>query len=225
MNPCLLIMHPRHIHECVQALDELDIPKAWVSYYTEPGVTQQINQLIQAHDGYSHYLVVADDCQPTQDALDAVVGQLAYHEVVTGYCNLDATDERVNITRQPFPPDVSAPSASAYDFYLRDETDGWPNATIPTWFVGMAFTAMPRQLWLDHPLEPWPRTDVASDAWLSVRLHNSRTPMVAARGAYVHHVKERWNLHDQEQRKRLLIGQEPPSVTWGKPPNPPIGHP
>ena len=210
MNPALIILNPRNIEECMASYQTLDIPRCYLTGYTEPGLEAPFAQAIAESD-YTHYLVQCDDVVATQDALDKVLGLLeAGHPVVTGYCNLDAGSTDVNITKEP----VGSPGAFYYQWYSRAEADGWMSAAIPTWFVGLCFTGTTRQNWLDVRMHPYRELGYATDARLSRFFQHSQIPMVAATGAFCFHVKETWNKLDQEPRKRLLVGEVKPEIRW-----------
>jgi hypothetical protein len=215
MNPALLVLNPRLIPDCIDAIQALNIPTCWLSYMPELGAAHHANEQIENTD-FSHYVVLSDDTIPTPEALDLVLeaATATMYTCVTGYCNLD-TDlyaDIVNLTTNPLPP-LPAKSTS-YHFMSRAQVDQHHEATIPTTFAGLALTCLSRDLWLQHPLEPYIDTGGQMDYILSRNLAKAGVPIVAAVGAYVHHVKERWNYPDQNPEKRLLIGERKPAVTW-----------
>jgi hypothetical protein len=212
MNPALLVLNPREIPECIEAIESLDIPTCWLSYMNESWAAACANTIMAAGD-YSHYVILSDDTIPTQDALDLVLAQLEHHPVVTGYCNLDQNDHAhlVNLTTNWLNPLPA--TEDSYSFLMQYEVDRADAPTIPTTFVGLALTAMPKSLWMDFPLQT-SGTGGQMDYVLSYRLQQKGIPMVAAVGAFIEHVKERWSKLDTNPAKRLLIGERPAGVHW-----------
>lgn len=80
----------------------------------------------------------------------------------------------------------------------------------------MSLTGMSRDMWRRFPLGVYTNGSVgwASDYHLSYRLGQAGIPIVAARAAYVDHVKERWQRHDRSHEKRLLVGEIPAEIVW-----------
>lgn len=211
MNPLLLVMNPRHIDECVDSISRLPIDQAWLTAYTEAQLEPVIADIVATTD-YSHYLICSDDGIIPEFAVEAVLEHLADGNwpVVTGYSNLDATDMRVNLTRTPF-TDTKTSRMEDYDLYHLADVLGWPDELVPTCFAGFALTGMSRDLWLKYPFDS---TGGPSDYKLCVRLQADGVPIVASKRAFMWHAKELVNHPDQEQRKRLLIGQVPSEVRW-----------
>jgi hypothetical protein len=214
MSEALLVLNPRHIPECIDAIKGLGIPTCWLSYMNEAYAADRANEIIRT-TSFDRYLVLADDTIPTQEALDLVLREADQgHPVVTGYCNLDEGDyaDIVNLTTNTLPPPPAA--STSYHFMTRTQVEQNTGNAIPTTFAGLALTLATRQVWLDHPLQVEPSTGGQMDYDLSYRLAKSGIPLVAAVGAYVHHVKERWSHADRNPEKRLLIGQRKPKVHW-----------
>jgi hypothetical protein len=213
MNPALIVLNPRQIPSCIQAIRALDIPTCWLTNMTEPAAAQAANRIIRGTT-FTHYAVLSDDTQPTQAALDLVLGTAAEgHPAVTGYCNLDENEQLdiVNLTQNTLPP--PPPQASSYQFLTRGQAEKQHGPLIPTTFAGLALTTLTRELWLKHPLHV-SANGGQMDYTLSHALAVHGTPIVAPNGAYVHHVKERWNTRDRHPLKQLLVGIQPEAVTW-----------
>lgn len=211
MNPLLMVMNPRNIPECVQAIEDLSIDQAWLTGYTEDQLVRIIPQVLENTE-HSHYLILADDCIPTQAALDAVLGALREgHPVATGYCNLDTAQhaDTYNITRAPL---TTPRTIGSYQWWTQQHVDQHDGDLLPTTFAGFALTGMTRQLWEQYPFQCEGNPGAASDWCLSLRLQTDGVPIVAPRAARVHHVKTRWNEMDSHPSKRLLIGEIPPRV-------------
>jgi hypothetical protein len=96
-STALLVLNPRDIPYCMDALRALDVPTCWASYMTEVDAASWLNHAV-ANTAYDRYVIVADDCEPTREALDAVLAlHDEGHQVATGYSNFDKTDPRVNL--------------------------------------------------------------------------------------------------------------------------------
>lgn len=220
-NPALLIMQPRRIPECILAIGSLQIDKFWLGYMWERDLVPVIASIVE-HAPYTHYLLLADDTTPTQQALDLVLEHMPNHPVVTGYCNLDLTVEgsqKVNLTDRPFTR-LDDSYASDYSWITRVEVERHVGEMIPTFFAGACLTGMSREMWQRYPFGVVTRPDedrgYASDWSLSTRLHKDGVPIVAPYGAFVLHVKEKLGKGDTDIRKRLLIGSQQPDVRWQK---------
>lgn len=227
MKPLLVVMNPRRMRRCLEAISALDVEKTWLVGFWEKGLEAEVDAIVEAESsgrgrGYTHLVMLADDTAPTQAALDLVLGALDDgRPVATGHCNLDETSPLVNITRSPIPPDEDQPRVEHYDWYARAEVEAWPEPIVPTFFAGMALTGMTLEHWRRFPFRVVTRPDeprgYASDWHLSRRLAAAGVSIAAPRGAFVEHVKERWN--DQAPRdpsKRLLVGRIPAEVVFSR---------
>lgn len=212
MKTLVIVLNPRQIPQCVESIKDLKTDKAWCSNFTEYELMEVIPQIVN-DTNYDLYSIIADDCVVTQTALDAVTGlNKAGHPVTTGYCNLDLTMPEINICKSPL--SKPAPEEDAYEFYTQDEIKYHQSDVIPTYFTGMAFTTMSRELWQRFPFKVFGGAPgYASDYHLSLRLQEAGIPIVAHRDGYVLHVKEQWCKLDTAPEKRLLIGECPSSVT------------
>jgi hypothetical protein len=209
----VMVTNPRTIPECIQSFKDLTTDVGWVSGFTQSGVMAPMAQLIEDTD-YDVYLSCADDCIVSQEAVDAVVALLdAGHPVATGWCRLDRTHEYVNLTTEPIRGD--RPTVNAYSWWRYDDVMAWPDEEVPTHFMGMSLTAMPRELWQRYPYRVFGHDGpgYSSDFNLSMRLRNDGVPMIAAKSGFVDHVKETWNHGDKDPAKRLRIGEMPAGVT------------
>src|SRR4051812_38082954 len=106
MRPLLVVMNPRRIPACLASYEKLTIDVAYARGYTELQLVPVIAEIVES-TGHSHLLVVSDDVIVSQAAVDAVLAGLhaGAAPVVTGWCNLDATDARVNLTKRPLEGD------------------------------------------------------------------------------------------------------------------------
>jgi hypothetical protein len=209
----------------MDAIAALDIPKAWLIAFWERELEPVIDEIVE-QGKHSHYLLLADDTIPTQEALDLVLDALDLvldaledgRPVVTGYVNLDATAPHVNLTKTPFKiRDRSV--GDDYDWYTKDEAASYPDALIPTHFAGSALTGMPLAMWRRFPFRCVTRVGeprgYSSDWHLSIRLDDAGVPIVAPRGALFEHCKRDWRTQAiDDPEKRLLVGEIPSEVRW-----------
>lgn len=219
MSEALIVLNPREIPECMDAIRALRIPRCFVSYMSEPLVATQVNRVIAESD-YDRYVIVSDDTAPTQEALDMVLEQ---HDqdtdvCVTGYCNLDSHLPFVNLCVNQLPP--PPPRVESYVMLTRDEVEKpsrWSSGVrgdfVVSTFAGLALTCMSRDMWLRFPLHPTAYGGQI-DYQLSWELAQDGHEIVAPIGAFVHHVKETWNVGDKAPEKQLLVGEREPAVTW-----------
>lgn len=150
MSNVLMVMQGREIPECMESIMALKIPKVVFRGYTEMNLSIEIPKFIN-DTNYENYLIVSDDTICNQDALTNVEYELNYHEVVTGWCRLSPTDQKVTLCSAPLKtPKVSVGS---YSFMLRDQVIA-QTKVFRTYFMGWALSGMTRELWLKVPFYP-----------------------------------------------------------------------
>jgi hypothetical protein len=203
----LLVMNPRQIPRCLEAIRGLDVPQTWLTGFTEKELETVIPLVLDKWKA-RRYAIVSDDTIPTQEALDAV---LALHDrnpahVVTGYCPLATGSPYVNVSR--IPPTDETPGENSYLWATR-----WWATTrrhpFNTYLAGMALTVMTRQLWRRFPFQTYGPADGpgwASDYHLSRRLYQAGIPIRVPPAGLIDHVKEQWNRPDTSPAKRLVLG-------------------
>lgn len=211
-STALLVLAPRDIPYCVEAIAGLDVPKCWLRYMPEPQVVRKGNQEIAATD-FDRYVVIADDCEPTQEALDLV---LALHDeghpVVTGYSNFDGKLPFVNLCWNKLSP--PPPGLYSYGFYDLASVRAMGPGPVVTTFAGMSLTCMSREMWLRFPLMVCD-TGGQCDYHMSYRLQEAGVQIVAPPQAFVLHHKDEYGVYpDRAPEKQLLIGQRPAAVEW-----------
>ena len=69
MKPLLMIMNPRKIPVCMEALESLEIDKVWLKHYSERELVQVIADVIASTD-HDVIGLLSDDTIPDQKALD-----------------------------------------------------------------------------------------------------------------------------------------------------------
>lgn len=212
MKPLLLVLNPRRIPECVDAISSLPIDKVWLQNYTESELSDVIPDVLAQvpHDVIG---ILSDDTIPTRAALDEVLALAQPGRVTTGWCNLDDTSDLVNLSTEPLA--TSTPTTTAYTFPTRAWVEAHYTREVPTYFAGHCLTFMDRDLWRRFPWECYGGPPgYASDLMLSWRLQEAGVPIVAARDGFVRHVKARWNYVDDTPGRQLLIGVEPSGVRF-----------
>lgn len=209
----LIVLNPRHIDECLDAIRALPIDRLWLSHMTELEIERRWTaEALPLLEGYARAFIISDDAIPRPHALEALRRTLDEgHPVVTGYCNLASDDFRTNLTRAPLLPRISKES---YDLLTVAEVMESPSPLVPTYYTGFCLTGMPLDLWRRYPYvtEKLGADGCAADYSLSRRLTDDGVPIVAHRDAFVWHVKERWSENDQDPRKRLLVGELPAEI-------------
>lgn len=214
LTTLLMVMNPRSLLECVTTIGALKgVDRAWLRGYTEHELEVVVTDLVAETD-YDRYTIICDDSVVTQHALDLTLDlHDAGHPVTTAYCNLDLGENQgvVNLTRSPLIGD--RPTVDSYDLYTLATVQGWHEPVVPTWFSGMSFTTMSRELWLRYPFRTFGgEPGFGSDFALCKRLQDDKIPIVAARDALTVHVKETWNQGDKNPRARVVTGHG--SVEW-----------
>lgn len=209
MSDCLIILNPRNIEECIESFDDLDIAKCWLTAYTEHDLQTAFNDAV-AHGSFERYCVISDDCTVSTPALTAALATKG--TVTTGYCNLAEGNPLVNLCEVPLRGDH--PVADAYTFMRQDRVQAGPQ-TFKTFFAGMCLTTMSKAMWLEFPFMSFGEPPgYGSDFSLCKRLQDANVRIVANRDAWVDHVKETWNVPDQDPRKRLLFGEVSSNTRW-----------
>lgn len=206
MRTLLCIMNGRRIPECIEAFEALDCDRAWMSGYTDHELGDVHRELVASTD-YDAYITVSDDCVVTQQAYDAVAALLEDgHPAATGWCRLHTRSNDVNLCWAPLLGDV--PCRAAYRFYTYAQICQEERQVIPTHFMGLALTGMPREGWERFPHRAYTNRrsrGYSSDFNLSRRLRDARVPMVAAKAGYVEHLKVVGRR--KPPTHRLLVGE------------------
>lgn len=207
MRELLMILNPRQIDECVAAFQQLDIDRLWIRRMTEADIAARWDEIMELTEGYDRLYMAGDDSIVRQHALDAVRRLLDQgHPVATGYSNLSVQDFRVNLCNVP----LTAEPDPGLELMTLADVLAHPAPAIPTTLLGYCVTGMAREMWLRYPFMVWWLGQ--SDFHLSKRLEHDQIPIVAAREAFVWHMKQVWNFSDTDPRYRILVGHEPPEL-------------
>jgi hypothetical protein len=186
MKPLLMIMNPRKIPRCMEALEALDIDKVWMKHYTERELIDVIAQIVESTD-HDVIGLLSDDTIPPQSSLDLILDAFEPSSVYTGYCNMDEGREEVNLSRQPLVIQENA-TLECYDFPTKAEVDNH-KGLYPSWFTGFAMTFMSREMWLKYPFDCIGTPGYQSDYSLSCRLQNDEVNIWAVPGAFMPHLR------------------------------------
>jgi hypothetical protein len=214
-EPLLIVMNPRRIPECMEAINDLPISKLWLERYTEHEISSILPDLIDECD-YDPIGILSDDGIPSRESLALVLQHYTEGEVITGYCNLDETSDRVNLSTESLVIKSEA-TMDSYTMPSRDYIESHPDERIRSWFAGHCLTFMSRELWQKYPfIALGGGRGMQSDYYMCCRLQEDDVPIYAARGAFVHHVKTRVNEDDYAPGRELLIGVEPSLVRWDR---------
>ena len=212
-KPLLIVMNPRRIPECVDAIADLTIDKVWAKNYTERELVGVIAGIVADSD-YDPIGIISDDARPDQAALDLVLDAYKPGAVYTAYCNLSEQDYRVNLSTQPLTIQFEA-TMDCYTFITKDDLEAQPDALIRSWFAGHCFTFMSRDLWDAFPFGVVDSGNGnQSDYHLCCRLQDAGVDIWAVRGAFVEHVKRYSNTGDDTAGRALLVGVEAAEVVW-----------
>lgn len=215
-RPLLMVLNARDMAECMASFRALDVPRAFLTGYTERELCTVIPRLIRDTD-FTHYVAVSDDVVVTRAAVDAVYQYLDGRPVVTGWCNLDGSSPLCSVVDRPL--EVASPwgfpDVDTYGFMHWTKVAFSPQRLIRTWFAGMCLTGMSREMWQRYPFDVLPTEDgsgCCSDFRLCWRLQHDNVPIAAVRDAGVLHVRQQWDVPDRDPRKRLIVGRVPARV-------------
>jgi len=210
MKPLLMIMNPRRIPVCMEALESLNIDKVWLKNWTERELVEVIANVIASTD-HNVIGLLSDDTIPTQEALDLVLDAFEPSSVYTGYCNMDEGKPEVNLSTKPLIVKNLA-SVDCYDFPPRSEVDEH-DGLYKSFFTGFAMTFMSREMWLKYPFDCVGDPGYQSDYRLSCRLQEDAVNIWAVPKAFMPH------LRFEESTKHLeggtvMVGNGMGSIVW-----------
>ena len=186
MKPLLMIMNPRKIPVCMDALEALDIDKVWMKHYTERELIKVIAEIVESTD-HDVIGLLSDDTIPPQSSLDLILDAFEPTSVYTGYCNMEENTPEVNLSDKPLIIKDRA-TVDCYSFPMRTEVDAH-EGLYPSYFTGFAMTFMSREMWLKYPFDCIGDPGYQSDYSLSCRLQNDSVNIWAVPGAFMPHLK------------------------------------
>ncbi len=102
----------------------------------------------------------------------------------------------------------------------REEVEGSKEKWVKSEFAGACLTGYSVDLWRRFPFRPnilhKGSRGNASDWNFCIRTQDAGVPIIAPRGAFVHHLKGDWEplLNNRKSEGRLLVGVRPPRVRW-----------
>jgi hypothetical protein len=210
MKPLLMVMNPRTIPQCMEALEALQIDKVWLKNWTERELIAVIADVVENTD-HDVIGLVSDDTTPPQSTLDLILDAFEPSAVYTGYCNMDEKTENVNLSSAPLIIQDQA-GYDCYTFPTRDEVEN-AGGLFRSWFAGFAMTFMSRDMWLQFPFDCVGDPGYQSDYRLSVRLQQAGVPIFAPMGAFMHHWR-RGESTGHLPGGELVVGEGRGSVVW-----------
>jgi GT2 family glycosyltransferase len=211
MKPLLMVMNPRTIPQCMEALEALQVDKVWLKNWTERELVTVIADVV-ANTDHDVIGLISDDTTPLQECLDLVLQEFTPDAVFTGYCNMDDTTDDVNLSSEPL---VVKPRATydCYTFPKKSDVDNH-SGLYRSWFTGFAMTFMSRDMWLKYPFDCIDTPGYQSDYRLSVRLQQDGVPIWAVPGAFMQH----WRGGDESTRHlpggQVIAGGGRGTVVW-----------
>jgi hypothetical protein len=210
MKPLLMVMNPRTIPQCMEALEALKIDKVWLKNWTERELVTVIADIV-ANSDYDTIGLVSDDTIPSQASLDLVLDAFEPTAVYTGYCNLDEGRAEVNLSVAPLlVKDVA--TVDCYSFPTRQEVDD-SEGLYRSYFTGFAFTFMSREMWLKYPFDCIGDPGYQSDYRLCVRLQQDEVPIFAPPGAFMTHLRLNESTKHLEGGT-VIVGEGRGRVVW-----------
>lgn len=196
MKDVLMVMNPRAIPSCIEAIKSLDIPKVWFSAYTEAQLEAEVNRFVEETQ-YENYLMVSDDLMVDKKSLAMIRRTLEDREVVTGWCRQRPGSKVSNILLRPHGP-ISLFRFMSMTRYVDAYLPSFSFATLEqvraqrpvfrTYFVNFCLTGMRRRLWLYYPFKTR-NSHGGSDYLASTRLERDKVPMWCVRDAFMEHLK------------------------------------
>jgi hypothetical protein len=209
MNPALVVLNPRNIPPVLEAISAAPIPKLWLTGWTEAELADGVFAFAAEKFGFSHLIVISDDCEPLPGSVERVCEALVSFSAVTGWCRVDERSTTVNLCREPLRGDQPLPDA--YSFMDAAEV---PDGIFTTHFTGMSLTGMSVEMWRQFPFGVFApeKNGWASDFHLSIRLRDAGIPIMGVKAAECVHHRVDWLKPDRSPGRELLIGKVPRSV-------------
>lgn len=211
-NPLLIVLNPRKMQDCIDAIEALDIDQVWFRYYSERQLESIIPDWLEQYgQEYTHVGVISDDAKPTQHALDLVLDAYHHDAVYTGYCQVTDKDPRLNLSSEPLTSAI--PQVAAYTFVVCDEMEQHPEPLFRSYFAGHTLTFMSLDLWRKYPWGCYGSGNGwASDYHLAWRLQADNIPVWAVKGAWVEHVKSDFNTTERDPERQIQVGKIKPEI-------------
>lgn len=196
-------MNGRNLPQCLNSYKNLDIDVILCTAYTEKQLEWVIPRIVE-NTSYDNYIVTSDDVIANRKAHDAVLDMLDAYELTTGYVRITPYTMYLNVVKKPLRGEP--PAVVDYAWYTLKEVP-YERAIMRTWFLGMAWTALRRELWLRFPFGAYNGgtfDGIMSDYHLSYRLQNAGFEMYFDTQAKFVHLSH---------HKDYLMGTMQPQVT------------
>ena len=217
-NPCLLVMQPREIQDCLDSIKEcFDIPTVYFRAFSEPMVCREMSKYIREHD-YSHYIIVGDDHITTKPAAQCVLEytENPLYTVFTGWMNMhldgpaDYLSKESTVSYGPLVPirDSEGPNREEYGKWEPIQLiRNLPAKPFRTAYANFALTGATKELWEKFPLSTHPRGN-SSDHELSWRLQQAGICIWSRPRAFIKHLRRGW----KPLTDRWLVWNQPSEV-------------
>ena len=225
-NPCLLVMQPREIQDCLDSIKEcFDIPTVYFRAFSEPMVCREMSKYIREND-YTHYIIVGDDHITTKPAAQCVLDHTedSRYEVFTGWMNMHLEEngfmsQNSTVSYGPL-VQISDPTGPTREEYGKWEPmqiiRGLPAQPFRTAYANFALTGATKELWERFPLSTHTRGN-SSDHQLSYRLQTAGVKVWSHPSAFIKHLRRGW----RPLLDKWLVWNVPSEIietnrSWGK---------
>ena len=234
----LIILNPRRYEPSLKSLKALNIPKVWITGYTEKGAVAQLNKIVE-ETNYQHYITQSDDVIVKQEQIDAITNNNKDYDILSGWCNLVPGKPNVNVcpvewgkklTLSSKPLEKPWPLKEDYPFY--DEKYTYENIMnkidseiFETYNIGFSFTSFKRKVLLEYPLDVY--TSIGSrnkgNQWVGKRETNFGSDhhishRIVSDGKYKMYVHKKAFFEHLKLKKtgpgRFQVGAHYQKITW-----------
>ena len=177
LNPAVLIRSPRDIQFILDAWAKVDfIDRVWFKYFNGLEVIEEINKFVREHPEYTHFLLIADDAEPTVEGCKQLIKDMEEYDFpvisgVTNSCNMYDTKDRIctwcknkeehphlNITpiqasyQEDKDGNLIKKSVQWHHSYMNNEWRKTHQGIYKIWMQGLGLAAVRRDILLKVPL-------------------------------------------------------------------------
>lgn len=193
-----------------------DYDQYWVCYYTQHEARHIIKEYFEAHEEYTHLVILPDDLVVNQQAIDMLLSNLSEKDyaVLVGCCNVDtaANRDKLNVSLYPINPHRVENSTYKYEFITIFDTHLFARPQPSrVFYQGDAFLILRRDIVkqltfdTDYKLnEIEPEQGCCNDVVMSYELNQLQIPIYCNLKAVFKHLK----ISDAEPMSKILVGEE-----------------
>jgi hypothetical protein len=205
----LIILNPRRYEPSLKSLKALNIPKVWITGYTEKGAVAQLNKIVE-ETNYQHYITQSDDVIVKQEQIDAITNNNKDYDILSGWCNLVPGKPNVNVC------------PVEWGKKLMNKID---SEIFETYNIGFSFTSFKRKVLLEYPLDVY--TSIGSrnkgNQWVGKRETNFGSDhhishRIVSDGKYKMYVHKKAFFEHLKLKKtgpgRFQVGAHYQKITW-----------